>query len=93
MTIAEYTKDAADKYNFTFDFAEWLIAGSGETISSFVTEAEAGVTLVDISDDTTSVTVRIEGGTLGETYRVSCTITTSASQVNKESFDLTIEEQ
>lgn len=60
-----------------FHFAERL---NGETISTTAFELPDGLTNVD-EDDTDSVqSILVSGGTRGRSYRITCTVTTSAGQ-------------
>lgn len=84
-----YLKDPDETLDYKFDFApstngtgdtDWL--GSGETISSrTITSDSPGLTIGinHLTDSSTSVTVWVSGGTAGNTYKLSCKITTNNS--------------
>ncbi|MGB0511476.1 MAG: hypothetical protein ACPGGB_11195 [Flavobacteriales bacterium] len=88
-------KDPDSVIDYLFDFApltngrdpngsDWL--SSGESIASHVIEADSGIT-VDSSvaaDSNRSVRVWLSGGTVGETYTVTCRITTDTSPARVE---------
>lgn len=83
-----YTKTANERLKYVFDFApltngtgesDWL--ASGVTIASKTVTVDSGLTKTNdyITDTNTSVTVLLDGGTAGTTYKVTCQITTSES--------------
>jgi hypothetical protein len=85
------TKDPDAKLNYTVDFTHWL--GTGETISSVVWVVEDGITKSSspaASNTTTTATVYLEGGTLGQDYTVTCRITTSAGAIQDRSFTVLV---
>lgn len=88
-----YLKDPDATLDYKFDWAnttnggtvaDWL--ASGETIASFVIDADTGITVASSSrtDTNTSVTVWLSGGTAGNTYAVRCEITTDNSTARKD---------
>ncbi len=79
-------KAAAETRNYTFDWATYL---GTDTIASSVVTA-SGVTLDADTNDTTSVTVIVSGGTDGTVGRITNTITTADGLVETEIFTLRI---
>lgn len=73
------TKRAAEVLDYTFDWStnEWL--ESSETISTSSWVAATGVTVDSDSNTTTTATIWVSGGTSGQTYKLTNTITTSNS--------------
>lgn len=69
---------------YTEDWSSWL--ATGETISTAVWTVDPGITQNGVSSTTTSATIVLAGGTVGTTYLVSCTITTSLGNVDTRSF-------
>lgn len=62
----------------------------GDTISSREIIAEPGITIGDISNTDTEVTVWISGGTLGQRYLITCRIVTAGGRTYDKSFYLRI---
>jgi hypothetical protein len=73
------TKDPDDIDKFTWSFADWLDTGESINGSSFP-DFPSGLTLDSSSDDATSVTATISGGTAGESYDVTCRVTTDGGR-------------
>jgi hypothetical protein len=59
---------------------DWL--GTDETISSYSISNEAGITIESssLTDDSTSVSVLVSGGTPEEYYDITCSIVTTEGQ-------------
>lgn len=73
--IKTFLKQPADNLDYDFDFSQWLAVG--DTISSSVVVAEAGITLGTKIQTETNVKQFVSGGVDGEDYKVSTTITTA----------------
>jgi len=69
---------------------DWLV--SGESISSVVWVIPAGLTKGDEVTGSYTAKVWLSGGTDGETYEISCTITSSAGRVDEFTMDIIMEE-
>jgi len=89
--MAIWEKRPGETLQFDFDFApltnsregaksDWL--ASGETITGATVIADSGVTVEGYGIDTTGtyVTCRLSGGTAGNSYTITCTITTDGPQ-------------
>jgi hypothetical protein len=77
-------KDPASTLKYTIDFSADL---GTATISGASSVAESGLTVSSTTvTTTTTVTVLMTGGTVGETYRVTVTVTTSDGQTLVRSF-------
>ena len=79
------SKQTADAYYVTFDFAAVLATGD-EIASATVSAAEGAVDkTTDVTDSTkqnisgTKVNVWVKAGTSGHTYTITCRITTTVS--------------
>lgn len=95
MANDTFIKDPSSVLPYKFDFkaltngtgeSDWL--GTTETISSKTVTAETGITVDSstITDTSTSVTVRISGGTANHDYRVTCEIVTSAGNTDQRTM-------
>lgn len=103
MTARGFQKDAAGDWiekdpNAVLDYAvdwgaplnSWL---AGETIASVAWTVPAGLTQGAASNTNTVAQVRLSGGTVGQTYTVTCRITTSTGQIEDRSFRVVIRER
>lgn len=86
-----YNKDPDATLNYTFDWSRWL--ESGETIASAAFTVESGLTKGAESNTTTTAQVTLSGGTAGETYDVTCRITTNAAQIDDRTIQIAVSEQ
>lgn len=84
-------KDPSATLKFTADFAADL--GSSATLSGASASAETGLTAGSVTNDDTTVTVVLSGGTEGETYRVTITATTTDGQTLVRSFWVAVQVQ
>ncbi|WP_420032209.1 hypothetical protein ACN2WE_04945 [Streptomyces sp. cg28] len=88
--MAAFTKDPAARLDYTWDWTLWL-ASTADTISAARVTLPAGLTAVQAPTLTdTVVTQRVEGGVLGDTYKMVCQITTSSGLIDERTIDLTI---
>lgn len=86
-----FVKAPEDILDFEWDWSVWL--PTGDTIASVDWTADSGVTIEDSpasTNTTTNATVWLGGGTAGDTYNVTCQITTAAGRVSQWSQDLNI---
>lgn len=81
-------KDPQAVEKYTINWADWLIGS--EVISTSVWAA-ADVTVDSDTNDTTTATVTVSGGTEGETNRVTNTITTDSGRTNERSVVVRVE--
>lgn len=79
-----FTKDPDAVLDYTRSWADWL--ADGETISTSTWIAESGITIDSDTNDTTTATVWLSGGTAGEDYELTNRITTSASRTDDRTF-------
>lgn len=80
--MAAWQKYPTEKLDFAFDFSATLV--EGETITAQTVSAQTGLTVSDESQADGVVTFWLEGGTSGEYYLVTCTVTTSAGRIDVE---------
>ena len=84
-------KDPDSILDYQWDFTSWL--ASGDTVASYVVTADPGITVESDSNDTTSVTVWLSGGTAGQAYTVSVRATTQQGRTVERSVIFIISEQ
>lgn len=91
--VKSYIKDPAARLDYAWDWSDWL-AAVDDTISTATVTLPDGITAAEESAvDGTTVTQRVEGGTLESTYRMVCRITTVGGLVDERSIYLTIIDQ
>lgn len=85
-TSPYFRKDPDAVLDYKFDWSSYL--ETSETISSATITADTGITVDsdDITDDSTSVTVWLSGGTVGTEYKVACEVVTSLSRTDERSI-------
>ncbi len=66
-----FTKNLSSSLDYAFDWSDW------SPIASYTITADAGITVLGDSEINNIVTVLLSGGTVGETYDVTCEITTT----------------
>lgn len=73
----------------------WTTIGAVPTVSSAVASGDTGITVGTATVDATGnvVTVRVSGGTAGQTYRVTVTATLSTSETVERSFDVMVRDR
>lgn len=85
-----FTKDPDAVLDYGFDWTSWL---DGDTISTSAWSADAGITVDSDSNNTTSTTVWLSGGTAGTTYEVTNQITTAAGRTDDRTIRIKVVER
>ena len=85
-----FTKDPDEVVDYKFDWSTWLGA---DTISSDTLTVDAGLTKDSDSNDTTSVTVWMSGGTAGKAYKVSSKIVTAGGRTAERTIIINVRER
>jgi hypothetical protein len=85
-------KDPAAVKDYKWDWSDWL---DGDTIATHTVTAEDGITKdsSSITDDSTSVTVWISGGTAGSEYQITCQIVTTGGRTDGRTAIFSIRNQ
>jgi hypothetical protein len=90
MSLGTKHKGPDEAINFAVDWGDWLDTdrdgSADDTIASASWEADDGLTVGSSSETTTVATVAISGGTIGSSYKLRCTITTTTSGETFERF-------
>lgn len=88
-----FIKDPDSTLDYTFDWSDWL--QEGENITNASVETESGLTETSEGFNTTAVTVWVKGGTVGESYEVTCEITTdnSPARIDQRTILITVQER
>ena len=69
----------------------WL--GAGETITTATFTVDTGITISSQSNTTTTGTVKLSGGTVGNDYKVTMTWVTSAGNTDSRFFTVKVRER
>lgn len=85
-----YLKDPAAALDYAVDWGAWL---GTDTIASVVWTVPAGLTLNAQSHTDTVATVWLAGGTTGQSYAVTCAVTTAAGRVDERTITLAVAER
>lgn len=85
-------KDQIDSRTYSIDWTAWLAGLAGaDTIATSTWVVPSPLTLVNQSNTTTKVNVRISGGTTTVVaYTIYNTVTTTAGEIKRVSFILTV---
>lgn len=86
-----YYKDPDAIKDYGWDWGTNFLGS--DTIAASSWFAGSGITIVTDSNDTTTTTVWLSGGTLGATYLITNRITTAGGRIDDRSFHVKITEQ
>lgn len=86
--IAGIAKAAADDVDYSIDWNLQLESGEGVQTSDW--DVPSGLTKGDDGISGTITTCWISGGTVGDTYRVTNTISTTENRTIERGFELTV---
>lgn len=86
-----FKKDPDAVLDYQWDWSDWL--ATGDTISSYTVTPDTGLTLDDDSNDSTSVTAWLSGGTAGAIYNVVCNIVTTGGREDDRTIVIEVEER
>jgi hypothetical protein len=89
--LATFTKQPADVQDYDIDYSEWL-AGFSDTGSSATVTVDTGITLNMYTLLNGVVKVWLAGGTSGETYKVTTTLTTSGGRTKQAEIRIKVKE-
>lgn len=87
-----FVKDPDATLDYSYDWSPWL---NGDEINSSNWTAEAGITLVPASQSFTTTTTRVfvSGGTVGQNYTLTNTITTVGSRTDERSIEIRVRQR
>ena len=89
-----FVKDPDAVLDYKFDYAgskPWLTGT--DTIASHTVTASAGLTVDSTEATDTAVTVWLSGGTVGQTYSVTCHVVTAAGREDDRTVTVTVMER
>lgn len=80
--IKTFTKQPSERMDYDFDFADFLAAKGGDTITQAAVVGEPGLTLNStFVVDGTFVKVFTSGGVTGQTYKLTCLAETLGGRI------------
>lgn len=82
-----YVKDPSAVLDYVIDWETWL---DGDTISTSTWTVQTGLTADSDSNDTTTTTVWLSGGTLGTKYTATNRIVTAAGRTDERTIYIVI---
>lgn len=91
MSFTVFTRDPDSVLDYLWDWSAWLQVG--ESISSHTIVVPSGITKESSTNDSTTVTAWISGGTTGVAYDVTCRITTSSNRTEDRTIRLLTKEK
>lgn len=91
MSFTVYTRDPDSVLDYQWDWSAWL--GVGESINSHTIIVPTGITKDSSTNDSTTVTAWISGGTTGVAYDVVCRIVTSSGRTEDRTIRLLTREK
>ncbi len=95
MALARIAKDPQAVLDYTIDWLTegWLV--SGDTLSQSLWSADSGITIDSTSIDVPNgkTTVWLSGGTVGTTYKVTNSITTTGGRKDDRTLEIVVQER
>lgn len=85
-------KDDNAVIDFSEDWSSWLASGETIATSSWSVSPDS-LTIDSNTNDTTSATAWVSGGTVGTVYRLTNRITTSASRTDERTVVVRVEKR
>lgn len=83
-----FTKSDDGVLDYQIDYSAWLTSSGGDTIATSVWVVPSDLVKDSDTNDATTTTVVLSGGTAGTTYKIENTVTTAGGRVDERCFDL-----
>jgi hypothetical protein len=87
----KFRKDPDAVLDYSWNWSAWL--QPSENISAHSILAPTGITLDSSSADAGVVTAWLSGGTNGQTYRVTCRVTTDQGRTDDRSIEVWVQDR
>lgn len=87
--LGTVTKRKGSTLDYTVNWAAWLPTGDTLLTSTFT--VTSGITIASQSNTTSTGTVWLSGGSAGQTYTVTHTITTNDGRADARTFDVFVQ--
>lgn len=89
--LGKYTKQPIDVIDYDFDYRDWL-ADRADSIVSHTVVADPGLTIDTSLEINGVIKVFVASGTDGQTYKVTCTVTTLGGRVKQAEITVAVKE-
>lgn len=89
--LGKFTKQPADVQDYDIDFTEYLTSQSDTAVSHTVA-VETGITIVASALASGVVKTFLSGGTNGQQYKLTATITTAGGRVKQAEIIIKVKE-
>ena len=89
--LGKFTKQPADVLDYDFDYSDWL-DDRVDTIATQTVTADTGITVGTVSNASGVVKAWISGGTDGQTYKVTCTMTSAGGRIKQAEISIRVKE-
>jgi hypothetical protein len=90
MSIATFIKDPDAVLDYTGDWSAWL---GDDTIVSSTWDIPSGITLDSDTNDATTVTIWLSGGTAGTKYQLTNHIVTTGGRADDRTIAISVKEK
>lgn len=93
---AVIVKDDQAKLDYTFDWSQWLAPITDTIASAVATIHGDGIATIGspaTQVGSTSVTIWVAGGTIGQQYQLECKITTAAGRIDERSIYINVKDR
>lgn len=90
MAITKIPKQPTEVLDYDFDYSAWLVIT--DEISAATITVPSGITLDSYSFTDTVVKIWLSGGTDGETYKITCLVTTSAGRKKEKELRIKVKD-
>jgi hypothetical protein len=89
--MSTYIKDPSELLDYVLNWNDgWLATSPAETILTSSWSVTSGITKATESNTTTTATVWLSGGTHGQEYLATNTVTTSAGRTGERSIKILV---
>jgi len=89
--LGTFVKQPVEVQDYVIDFSTWLTS-LNDAIQSHTVVATTGITVSNSTLVGASVQVWLSGGTDGNTYKISVTLTTTQGRVKQVEFKIKVKE-
>lgn len=85
-----FIKDPSAILDYSLDWSDWLTAGDVLAHCAFV--PSPGLSVISVNNTDTIATCWLSGGVPGQTYNVTCHITTNDGRQDDRTFQIVVKE-
>lgn len=90
--LGRFTKQPNEVIDYPVDFTDWMAEHAGDSISGYTVTPAGGISLATHRRDGNVITAVLAGGTNGQRYKITVSITTAAGLVKEAEFQVTVKE-